>query len=110
MIGPLSSGKHMTQLNRRVVFAGILLVLRVTGGVRAADGPHVSLQILADRTAGAPGENANLALVATIEDGWHIYWKNPGPAAGLPTTIDWKVPPGVEIGPTMFPVPHVETD
>ena len=27
--------------------------------------------------------------------GWHIYWQNPGDS-GLPTTIAWKLPPGVD--------------
>ena len=29
---------------------------------------------------------------------WHVYWKNPGDS-GLPTTVDWILPPGFTAGP-----------
>ena len=36
--------------------------------------------------------------------GWHTYWEYPGDA-GLPTTIDWKLPPGFTAGPIQWPAP-----
>jgi len=32
--------------------------------------------------------------------------KSPGPGTGLPTQLTFKVPPGFQIGRTVYPVPH----
>ena len=39
-----------------------------------------------------------------IEDGWHIYWRNPG-GAGLATAIDFELPDGVVTGSLRWPLP-----
>lgn len=46
-------------------------------------------------------------MVLTMEHApqWHTYWKNPGDA-GLATQLSWKSPPGLEIGPTLWPQPE----
>ncbi len=36
---------------------------------------------------------------------WYLYWMNPGDA-GLPAEIRWFLPPGLEAGPCLFPVPE----
>ncbi|WBY00402.1 protein-disulfide reductase DsbD family protein [Ramlibacter tataouinensis] len=35
---------------------------------------------------------------------WHTYWKNPGDS-GLPTRLEWTLPPGVLAGDIQWPVP-----
>jgi thiol:disulfide interchange protein len=40
-----------------------------------------------------------------IRPGWHTYWQNPG-MAGLPLTVDWKLPAGVTAGLIEWPVPE----
>jgi thiol:disulfide interchange protein len=77
---------------------------------KAVTSSNVTVQAFADRDALVPGGTINLAIVAAIDDAWHIYWQNPGPMGGLPTVISWKAPPGFDIGRTMFPIPEVETD
>ncbi len=47
-----------------------------------------------------------VALRLSMEKGWHTYWRNPGDS-GLPTTLEWKLPAGVEAGPIEWPAPHV---
>ena len=41
-----------------------------------------------------------------MQKGWHTYWQNPGDS-GLPTTLEWKLPAGVEAGPIEWPAPRV---
>jgi hypothetical protein len=38
--------------------------------------------------------------------GWHTYWKNPG-AGGLPTSIEWTLPPGFAAGEIRWPAPEI---
>ncbi len=45
---------------------------------------------------------AGLRLVHKPE--WHTYWKNSGDS-GLPTQLQWTLPPGVEAGDIAWPVP-----
>ncbi len=40
----------------------------------------------------------------SINEGWHLYWQNPGDS-GLPTTVDWALPPGFSTGPLRWPLP-----
>lgn len=51
-----------------------------------------------------PGKTFSLWLKISIELGWHIYWKNPG-EAGLPTTISWELPPGINLVAVSWPWP-----
>jgi thiol:disulfide interchange protein DsbD len=39
-----------------------------------------------------------------MDNGWHIYWKNPGDA-GMPVTVNWTLPEGWSAGPLLYPVP-----
>jgi len=40
-----------------------------------------------------------------MEEGWHVYWENPGSPGGPPRAT-WKLPEGYTAGPLLFPVPH----
>ena len=68
--------------------------------------PHVEAELVAARTALTPGQPLTVALRLVMQRGWHTYWQNPGDS-GLPTTIEWKLPPGVSAGGIQRPVPQV---
>ena len=53
----------------------------------------------------APGQTLWTDLHLTITPGWHIYWKNPGDS-GLPTEIDWSLPPGFSAGAIVYNDPN----
>ncbi len=46
-----------------------------------------------------------MALVLEMRPDWHVYWKNPGDS-GLPTKLEWQLPPGFRAGPLLWPVPE----
>ena len=52
-----------------------------------------------------PGGTAELAILMRVKPGWHGYWLNPGDA-GLPMSVDWKLPEGWSVGPLRYPVPE----
>lgn len=52
-----------------------------------------------------PGTPAWLGLKIVHKKGWHTYWLNPGDS-GLPTQLQWTLPPGLKAGEIEWPVPH----
>jgi thiol:disulfide interchange protein DsbD len=81
------------------------LALATSAGAAPVRTEHVEAELVAARTAIVPGEPLTVALRLTIGEGWHTYWQNPGDS-GLPTTLEWKLPPGVTAGPIEWPAPR----
>jgi thiol:disulfide interchange protein len=75
-----------------------------------ADGPPaaadlVKAELVPETSSIAPGSALWVDLHLDIKPGWHIYWRNPGDS-GLPTAIDWRLPPGFSAGNILWPVPE----
>jgi thiol:disulfide interchange protein DsbD len=66
---------------------------------------HARSRLIAEKTAAVPGETLWLALAQELDEGWHVYWKNPGDS-GLPLVLDWTLPEGFEAGEIGYPLPH----
>jgi thiol:disulfide interchange protein len=76
----------------------------------SAEGPPdpkdlVKAELVAESASVAPASTLWVDLHLTIKPGWHVYWRNPGDS-GLPTAIDWKLPPGFSAGNIRWPVPQ----
>lgn len=66
---------------------------------------HATADLIAERAAVAPGDQYLAALKLDLEDGWHVYWKNPGDSGESPQ-IEWTLPAGVTTGAFSWPAPH----
>ena len=64
----------------------------------------VKAELLADTDAVVPGKSFNVGLLLRMAPGWHTYWKFSGDA-GLPTELNWKLPPGWKVGEIQWPIP-----
>jgi thiol:disulfide interchange protein DsbD len=64
----------------------------------------VNAQLVADADGIVPGRPVTIGLRLQAEPGWHTYWQYPGDA-GIPTHIDWTLPPGFAAGPIEWPLP-----
>lgn len=53
----------------------------------------------------APGKPLRLGLLLQHAPHWHTYWKNPGDS-GLPTSLEWQLPPGMVAGAIQWPTPQ----
>ena len=94
--------------------ASILLVAQVIGLVtaftaRAIEPPNpqelVQLELFAETASVASAATLWVDVHFAIKPGWHIYWRNPGDS-GLPTAIDWNLPPGFSAGSILWQVPE----
>src|SRR4051794_25705450 len=63
------------------------------------------ISLLFSHSAVRPGETITAALRLDSEPGWHIYWRNPGDA-GIATSIEWTLPPGITVGQIQWPAPE----
>ena len=63
-------------------------------------------ELLAHAPEGASsGKPVWLGLQIAHAPDWHTYWKNSGDS-GLPTELQWTLPPGVSAGPIAWPTPR----
>ena len=72
-------------------------------GSRTGQGPHVRVELIADRAVPEPG--MRLALKFDLDPEWHIYWRNPGDSGG-PPEVTWTFPPGVMAAGLEWPAPE----
>ena len=88
----------------------VALMAALSAGVARPDGPPtaadlVKADLLPETTTIAPGTTLWVDLHLEIKPGWHIYWRNPGDS-GLPTAIEWNLPPGFSAGSILWPTPE----
>lgn len=86
------------------MYKRILLLALIFYKPLHADEHPVQASLLADVAAVVPGQPFRLGIELKMQEKWHTYWRFSGDA-GLPTRIEWQVPPGVEIGPLQWPLP-----
>lgn len=71
-----------------------------------AHAAHTEAKLVLATAAARPGDMIWAGVDLKMDAGWHTYWKNAG-AAGLPTKIEWQLPPGVTAGEIEWPLPQI---
>lgn len=66
----------------------------------------VKLSIAPDPIRIEAGGTALVAVVLSIEPGWHVYWRNPGDS-GMAPTVEWTLPEGLVARAIRWPRPMV---
>ena len=67
--------------------------------------PHGTLELIAEKDWITPGHPFNVALRFELENGWHVYWVNPGDS-GEPPRVTWDLPAGIKAGAIEWPTPR----
>jgi len=68
---------------------------------------HASL--IAEQNGIVSGQLFRVGILLDMKEGWHTYWENPGDA-GIPTTLEWHLPPGFAASSIDWPVPQRLTE
>ena len=69
----------------------------------------VSVEVIPLTQAISPGETFEIAVVFSMEEGWHTYWQNPG-EAGMPTSFEWQLPDNFKLTRQREPTPKRHVD
>lgn len=77
---------------RSLVLLACALAFSLTVRAEPYDAGHAEVELISERTTALPGETIYLALDKTLDEGWHVYWRNAGDA-GLPPEIFWDEGP-----------------
>jgi thiol:disulfide interchange protein DsbD len=80
-----------------------------TGAVASAivQTDQVRAELVAHAPDGlGPNKSVWLGLKISHQPQWHTYWKNPGDS-GLPTTLQWTLPQGMQAGEIAWPAPDL---
>ena len=97
--------KFMTQYIRTALRLLIIFVVILRGQSLLAQTTPVNFEFLSDSNNITVGQKFKLAIVASLEKDWHIYWEGSG-ESGQPTVIGWKAPDGFTTSSTSYPVPY----
>lgn len=65
---------------------------------------HADLRFITEHSAIAAGSQTTIGLHIELEQGWHVYWRNPGDS-GIPVRIRWTSEPPFETGEVTWPYP-----
>jgi thiol:disulfide interchange protein DsbD len=82
----------------------LLLISAFSCAASAAQPGRAGVEWISSSATAGPGKPLQTAIRMAHDDGWHSYWINPG-EAGMPTTAEWKLPPGWKCGGLEFPAP-----
>lgn len=74
------------------------------GGPGPAKAQHLTVEMISAGPQIAAEGTQTVAFVFSMEEGWHVYWKNAG-FAGFPPKVKWTVPDGITAGPLQFTAP-----
>jgi thiol:disulfide interchange protein DsbD len=85
---------------RTTLSVGVALLLATLSALAG----HTRAQLVLAAETVRGGETVWAAIRLQMDPGWHVYWKNPG-GAGMATTVEWDLPPGVTAGEIQWPIP-----
>ena len=65
---------------------------------------HVKIELIPESAAVDARKPFWVGLLFHLDEGWHIYWQNPGDA-GEPPKVQWQLPAGFTAGSILWPQP-----
>lgn len=89
---------------KRLFFFAATILFTVSSFAQPVKTDHVTVELVSEVDAIVPGQPFWVGLRMEMAPHWHVYWRNPGDA-GLPTSIDWRLPDGFVAGDLQWPYP-----
>jgi thiol:disulfide interchange protein DsbD len=96
---------HKSEWLTSAVAVVVFLIFISFNPSRAEEKSHVQAELLTEVKTIQPGSSFWVALRLTMDERWHIYWRNPGDT-GLETLVEWQLPLGFTAGEALYPFPE----
>jgi DsbC/DsbD-like thiol-disulfide interchange protein len=95
----------LLRLRSIVLFAaGAMLASVGRSNAQLPAQPPLKVELISEQTRSSPGQPLWVGLLFRLDQGWHIYWQNPGDS-GQPPKVQWELPPGFVAGSIRWPQP-----
>jgi thiol:disulfide interchange protein DsbD len=65
---------------------------------------HAKVELITEQNTAPPGRPLWVGVLFRLDQGWHIYWQNPGDS-GEPPKVQWQLPSGFVAGTLRWPQP-----
>lgn len=89
-----------------LIVSGLTSLPAAAPHARSAPTGHAKVTLIADATTVAAGDPTWIGIRFVLDDGWHVYWRNPG-ESGTPPTVRWDLGDSTRrVGNLEFPVPE----
>lgn len=89
-----------------LIFLIFLQFIAVASHAQEVQLPHILVGLKAESGEVRPGDVAVLALDLKPEEGWHVYWKNPGDSGAAPK-FRWDIQSAaLKLSATHWPLPQ----
>ena len=89
---------------------GVSLIVQQQASSQQYNGKElVKPSLISDTKSIGPGQKFRIGVLYKIEPGWHIYWRYSGDS-GVPTKIEWHLPPGFKVHDLQWPLPVREKE
>ncbi len=82
----------------------VLLVSAKSAHNQSPPQSHAKVELMAEESTMRPGQPLWIGILFRLDEGWHIYWQNPGDS-GEPPQVQWNLPPGFTAGAIRWPHP-----
>lgn len=69
----------------------------------------LKIELISEQDSISPEKAFKVGLVLNIQQGYHVYWKNPG-EFGFPLNITWQLPEGFSVSNTEWTNPYVYSE
>jgi len=92
----------MTRSIAGIVVLAVLMAVPAGAQGQRPD-PVFGAKLMVDREPLVAGEEARLAVVLSVDRGWHVNSDDPGDEFSMPTTLDWRLPDGWTVTGTAYP-------
>jgi DsbC/DsbD-like thiol-disulfide interchange protein len=97
--------RSLTRLLRLFFVGAAWLALPTLASAESLADQHVKVELISEQDAIVPHRKIWVGIRFDLQEGWHIYWVNPGDS-GEPPRIDWELPEGFQAGAIQWPYPE----
>jgi thiol:disulfide interchange protein len=87
----------------------LAIALTILGAAFHVHAAHTQVRLVLAAEQARTGDTVMAAVHLKMDPGWHTYWKNSG-QSGIPTAIEWQLPPGVSVGDIQWSIPQKITE